>query len=77
MQQHKHFAVTYYHTDYDAKITAIKSAELSCISANTRLYQNVPRLALWRTNRWQHRVVLADIMTFNLDRAVCQETSLC
>jgi hypothetical protein len=25
----------------------------------------------------QHRVALAAIVTFNLDKAVCQETSLC
>jgi hypothetical protein len=28
-------------------------------------------------NRWQHRVALAAIVIFNLDKAVCQKTLLC
>jgi hypothetical protein len=39
------------------------------------LYQKVPGLALQRANRWQHWVALAAIVTFNLEKAVCQETS--
>jgi hypothetical protein len=43
----------------------------------TRVYQKVSRLAVYHANRWQHRVALAAIVTFNLDKAVYQETSLC
>jgi hypothetical protein len=60
------------HSQYEFHVSKTTTSVCYC----TRVYQKVSGLALWRANRWQHRVARAAIVTFSLDKAVCQETSL-